>query len=319
MQSRTGAVNIFDESRPMWRLFLVFLIPLVLSNALQSASQTISSIFLGRLLGVHALAAVSAIFPLIFLLIAFMIGLASGSTVLIGQAHGAKDVHAMRRVAGTTLCTSFLLGVAVAVAGIVFTHPLLELVGTPRDIIDDAALYSRIIFIYLPAFFPYIAYTTFLRGTGDSKTPFYFLIVSTVLNAIFTPWLILGWAGLPRSGIAGAAIAGYIANAAAFLALLIYLYRRKHELQFTLEMITINWKLLGSIVRIGVPAGVQTILVAFAEIAVISFVNRFGSDATAAYGAVNQIVGYVQFPAISIGITASIFGAKASVRIARTS
>ncbi|HZT14073.1 MAG TPA: MATE family efflux transporter [Candidatus Baltobacteraceae bacterium] len=310
MQSRSGGVNIFDESRPMWRLFLVFLIPLVLSNALQSASQTISSIFLGRLLGVHALAAVSAIFPLIFLLISFMIGLASGSTVLIGQAHGAKNLPTMRRVAGTTVCASFALGVVVAVLGIIFTHPLLRLVGTPADIINDAAVYARIVFIYLPAFFPYIAYTTFLRGTGDSKTPFYFLIVSTVLVAIFTPWLILGWFGLPRSGIAGAAIAGYIANAVAFLALLIYLHRRRHELQFTLDMIGVDWKLLATIVRIGVPAGVQTILVALAEIAVISFVNRFGSDATAAYGAVNQIVGYVQFPAISIGITASIFGAQ---------
>jgi len=310
MQARSGGVNIFDESRPMWRLFLVFLIPLVLSNALQSASQTISSIFLGRLLGVHALAAVSAIFPLIFLLISFMIGLASGSTVLIGQAHGAKNLPAMRRVAGTTVCASFALGVIVAVLGIIFTHPLLRLVGTPPDIINDAALYARIVFIYLPAFFPYIAYTTFLRGTGDSKTPFYFLIVSTVLVAVLTPWLILGWFGLPRSGIAGAAIAGYIANAVAFLALLIYLHRRRHELQFTLDMIGVDWKLLATIVRIGVPAGVQTILVALAEIAVISFVNRFGSDATAAYGAVNQIVGYVQFPAISIGITASIFGAQ---------
>src|SRR5581483_4866093 len=156
-QARRSGVNIFDESRPMWRLFLVFLIPLVLSNALQSASQTISSIFLGRLIGVHALAAVSAIFPLIFLLISFMIGLASGSTVLIGQAHGAGSVHTMRRVAGTPVCTSFLLGLVVGLLGIFFTHPLLRLVGTPPDIINDAAIYSKLIFIYLPAFFPYLA------------------------------------------------------------------------------------------------------------------------------------------------------------------
>src|SRR5579864_8391379 len=90
-----GSINIFDESRPMWRLFVMFLIPLIFSNVLQSASQTISSIFLGRLIGVHALAAVSAIFPLIFLLISFLIGLASGSTVLIGQAFGAGEPHKM--------------------------------------------------------------------------------------------------------------------------------------------------------------------------------------------------------------------------------
>jgi putative MATE family efflux protein len=152
-----------------------------------------------------------------------------------------------------------------------------------------------------------------LRGTGDSKTPFYFLILSTVLGIVLTPAFILGWLGLPKIGIAGAAIAGYIANAAAFVALLIYLARRNHPLQFDFEMLRdmrVDWKLLAKIVRIGVPTGIQTILVALAEIAVISFVNRFGSDATAAYGAVNQIVGYVQFPAMSIGITASIFGAQ---------
>ena len=305
-----GGVNIFDESRPMWRLFLVFLIPLVASNALQSASQTISSIYLGRLIGVHALAAVSAIFPLIFLLIAFMIGLASGSTILIGQAHGAQNIPAMRRVAGTTVCTSFILGLVVGLIGVFFTYPLLRLVGTPPDIIQDAALYAKIIFVYLPAFFPYIAYTTFLRGTGDSRTPFYFLILSTVLISVLTPAFILGWFGLPKIGIAGAAVAGYIGNAAAFLAMLLYLQYRKHELQLTMSMFLIDGKLLATILRIGVPAGIQTILFALAEVAVISFVNHFGSDATAAYGAVNNIVGYVQFPAISIGITSSIFGAQ---------
>src|SRR5579864_5456070 len=120
-----AGVNIFDESRPMWRLFLVFLIPLIFSNALQSASQTISSIFLGRLIGVHALAAVSAIFPVIFLLIAFLIGLASGSTVLIGQAHGAQATHTMKRVAGTTLSVSFALGIVLSALGLFFVNPLL--------------------------------------------------------------------------------------------------------------------------------------------------------------------------------------------------
>src|SRR5579884_3882370 len=106
-----AALGIFDESRPMWRLFLVFLIPLIMSTALQSASQTVASIYLGRLIGVNALAAVSAVFPILFLLISFMIGLASGSTVLIGQAFGAKDSHKMKRVAATTLTVSILLGV----------------------------------------------------------------------------------------------------------------------------------------------------------------------------------------------------------------
>lgn len=298
----------------MWRLFLVFLVPLILSNALQSVSQTIASIYLGRLIGVHALAAVSALFPILFLLISFLIGLASGSTVLIGQAFGGGNIAAMKRVAGTTLSVSFGLGIVVGLIGVFEAYHLLELVRTPHNILAESALYAQIVFAYLPAFFPYIAYTTFIRGTGDSQTPFYFLIVSTVLTAILTPAFILGWVGLPHGmGVAGAAIAGYIANAIAFVALLLYLRKLKHPLQFDFEMLRdmrVDWEILLKVIRIGVPTGLQVIMLALAEIAVITFVNRFGSDATAAYGAVNQIVGYVQFPAISIGITASIFGAQ---------
>ena len=310
--AQAAAKTIFDESRPMWRLFLVFLIPLMLSNALQSASQTVASIYLGRLIGVNALAAVSAVFPILFLLISFIIGLSSGSTVLIGQAFGAKDPHAMKRVAATTLTVSLSLGVILGLIGVVATSPLLQLVRTPSNILGDAVIYARILFASLPMFFPYIAYTTFLRGIGDSKTPFYFLFVSTAITIVLTPALILGWLGV-HWGVESAAVAGVVANGAAFTAMLIYLNAIHHPLRFDGEMLRdlgIDWKIFVTVVRIGVPTGIQVIMVALAEIAVISFVNHFGSRATAAYGAVNQIVGYVQFPAISIGITASIFGAQ---------
>jgi putative MATE family efflux protein len=310
--AQAAAAGIFDESRPMWRLFLVFLIPLVLSSTLQSVSQTIASIYLGRLIGVNALAAVSAIFPILFLLISFMIGLASGSTVLIGQAFGARNAHAMKRVAATTLTVSILLGILVALIGAVATKPLLELVRTPTNILDASTIYARIVFASMPIFFPYISYTTFLRGIGDSKTPLYFLLVSTAITIVLTPALILGWLGV-RWGVESAAVAGVVANIAAFGAMLVYLNLKKHPLRFDREMLRdlgIDWKILLTVVRIGVPTGLQVIMVALAEIAVISFVNHFGSRATAAYGVVNQIVGYVQFPAMSVGITASIFGAQ---------
>lgn len=310
--AQAAAVTIFDESRPMWRLFLVFLIPLMLSNALQSASQTVASIYLGRLIGVNALAAVSAVFPIIFLLISFIIGLSSGSTVLIGQAFGAKDPHAMKRVAATTLTVSLILGVVLGLIGALATQPMLELVRTPANILGDAVIYARILFASLPMFFPYIAYTTFLRGIGDSKTPFYFLFISTAITIVLTPALILGWLGV-HWGVESAAVAAVVANTAAFAGLLVYLNVIRHPLRFDGEMLRdmgIDWRIFVTVVRIGVPTGIQVIMVALAEIAVISFVNHFGSRATAAYGAVNQIVGYVQFPAISIGITASIFGAQ---------
>ncbi len=302
-----------DDSRPVWRSMLVFLVPLMLSNILQSASGTIGSIYLGRLIGVRALAAASSFFPIIFFMIAFFIGIASASSVLIGQAYGARDEERLKAVAGTTLAVSIGSGVLVAIGSIWFLPPLLHLIGTPADVFGDALAYAHVLFYSLPLLFVYIAYTTFVRGTGDSRTPFLALIVSTVLILVFTPALIRGWLGLPQLGIVGAGLANVIANLVALAFLLVALAREKNPLALDMSIVrhmNIEPKLLATLVRIGIPTGIQMVMVSLAEVAVISLVNRFGSGATAAYGAVNQIVSYVQFPAVSIGIAASIFGAQ---------
>jgi putative MATE family efflux protein len=305
--------NRIDDSRPVWQTLAIFLVPLMLSNVLQAATATLNSIFLGRLIGVASLAAVSAFFPMLFFLISFIIGISSGSTVLIGQAYGAHDDRRMKRIAGSALSLSVLLAVIVAIPGALFAEPLLVMTGTPHDILATSASYSRIIFLSMPLLFAYLMYTTFLRGTGDSQTPFYFLIVSTLLSVVATPALIRGWFGLPALGTDGAAVSGIIANGVAFAMLLAYLSWRRHPLRFDREMLGdlgVHWPTVRSIVRIGVPTGIQLVMVSLSEIAVISFVNHYGSDATAAYGAVNQVASYVQFPAISIGIAGSIFGAQ---------
>ncbi len=292
---------------------LIFLIPLMLSNVLQSASATFNSIYLGQLLGVKALAAASALFPLQFFLISFLIGISSGSTVLIGQAYGARDPDRIREVAGTTLTVALLLGIGAAIVGGIFTEPILRLIGTPDDIFGLALTYGKLTFLTMPIIFVYLAYTSFVRGVGDSQTPFYFLILSTVLGAVLTPAFIRGWIGLPQFGVAGAALASALATAVGLVGLLVVLQRRTSTLAFDVAMLRslrIRLHVLRPVVRIGLPTGLQFIMISLAEIAVIAFVNRFGSTATAAYGAVNQITSYVQFPALSIGIASSIFGAQ---------
>src|ERR1700730_4927910 len=312
--ARSFGVNIFDAKKPIWQLFLVFLIPLMISNVLQAASQTFSLVFLGRLIGVNALAAVSAVFPIIFLLFSFLIGVGSGSSVLIGQAHGAGDVHRVKRVAGTVLGATLAFGILCAIVGPLVSPALLAGLRTPANIMPDAIAYARVIFLTSPIIFPYIMYTTILRGTGDSTTPLYSLILSTLLSIAFTPAFILGWFGLPKLGVISVAVGALISNGIAFAAFLGWLARVGHQLRFDKELaadMIVDWSLLAQVLKIGVPTGLQVMMVSLAEIAVLSFVNRFGSSATAAYGAVNQIVSYVQFPAISIGISASIFAAQA--------
>ena len=312
--SRGFGVNLFAGDRPVWQLFLVFLIPLMISNILQAASQTFSFIYLGRLIDVRALAAVSAVFPVIFLLFSFLIGIGSGSSVLIGQAHGAGDAHRVKRVAGTVLGATLLFGIVTAVVGPAVAPPLLAWLRTPADIMPQAVTYARAVFLISPLVFPYIIYTSILRGTGDSTTPLYSLVLSTVLSVMITPAFIEGWFGLPKLGVVSVVASAAISNFIAFAAFLIYLARVQHPVRFDRETardLIIDPHLLGLVLKIGVPTGLQVIMVSLAEIAVLSFVNRFGSGATAAYGAVNQIVSYVQFPALSIGIAASILSAQA--------
>ncbi len=321
MSARAARGSIaLSDARPIWQSLAIFLVPLMLSNVLQSLGQTANSVYLGRLVGVQALAAVSAIFPMVFFLISFLIGLGAGSSVLIGQAFGAREHAKVKEIAGATIALTVVLGIIVGGLGGTFAHQLLAALGTPRDIIDASASYARITFFSIPLLFTYLTYTTFLRGTGDTQTPFYILIVSTALTMLLTPVFILGWFGLPALGNNGAAAGNIVSTALSLGALLVYLGLRKHPLAFDAEMLAnvrLRPSLVGKIAKIGIPTSVNLVMVSLSEIAVLSFVNRFGSTAVAAYGAVNQVASYVQFPAISIGIGAQIFSAQ-SIGAGRT-
>lgn len=171
-------------TRPLWKTFLFFLLPMLLSNVLQSLSGTVNNIYLGQMLGVHALAAVSGFFPVMFFFIAFTIGLGAGASVLIGQAWGAAEPERARAVAGTALSVVLVFGLVVAVFGGLFTRPLLHALGTPPDILPDATAYARIILIAMPGLFVYLLSTAMLRGVGDTMTPLYTLAISTATGLL---------------------------------------------------------------------------------------------------------------------------------------
>ncbi|GAC1441383.1 MAG: MATE family efflux transporter [Vulcanimicrobiaceae bacterium] len=302
-----------SDARPIWQSLGMFLMPLMLSNVLQSLLQTANGIYIGRLVGVRALAAVSAIFPLVFFLISFLIGLGAGSSILIGQAFGARDDVRVREIAGTTLALVIALGIVVGGLGGSFAPQLLAALGTPADVLPASVSYARITFFSIPLLFTYLTYTTFLRGVGDTRTPFFILIFSTVLTFALTPLFILGGFGVPRFGTNGAAIGNIVFTALALVALLVILRRTRNPLAFDRAMLAnvrVRPRLALAIAKIGIPTSVNLVMVSLSEIAVLAFVNRFGSSALAAYGAVNQIVSYAQFPAISIGIATSIFAAQ---------
>ena len=256
----------------------------------------------------------STFFPIMILLISFIVGLASGSTVLIGQAFGARNLEKVRQVAGTTITSSFILGLVVALIGIFFTEPLMRLLGAPENVLQQSVSYGRIVLVGMPGFFIFLIVTSVLRGVGDTVTPLISLVLSLIVGLIVTPALILGWGGLPQIGVDAAAVA-FIAG---FMVVLVFLYfwlrLKKSPMAPDAELIRslkVDFKLLGMILKLGIPAGIAMIVASLSGLVIVGIVNRFGVDATAAYGAVNQVLSYIQFPAMSISIAASIFAAQA--------
>ncbi len=300
--------------RPLWKTYLAFLAPMVLSNFLQSMSGTLNSIYIGQMLGTQALAAVSGMFPIVFFFIALVIGLGAGAGVLIGQAWGAREPHMVKQIAGSTLLLGALIGLVAAVFGSVFARQALQGLGTPVDVLDDAVAYARVMMWIMPILLVFVLFTQLLRGVSDTVSPLLALLVSTIVGLALTPALIRGWLGLPQMGILSAVLAGLAGNIAAILLLAWRLNRSQHVLapdRAFFKALRLDRWILAKVLRIGLPTGLQMVVISLSELVILSLVNAYGSQATAAYGAVTQIVNYVQFPALSIAITASILGAQA--------
>ena len=302
-----------SNPRPLPTRFLLFLGPLVATNVLQALSATLNNIYLGQLLGTRAMAAAVSLLPLLMFCIAFVIGLGTGASIVIGQAWGAKDPGKVRRIAGTVLLGGLLLGIAVCLAGQAGIAPVLRSLGTPADILPQATGYARVMLLALPPMFVSMLAASILRGLGDTVTPLRMLVVACIVSMLVTPALILGWLGLPPLGVASAAWANLAASAAGLAWLAWHLARRQHALR-AMELrghFRLDAAILKTTVRLGIPTGLFFVTGSLADLALLSLVHRHGSDATAAWGAVNQVMAYVQFPAMSIAMAATVFTAQA--------
>ncbi|WP_066253049.1 MATE family efflux transporter [Hydrogenophaga flava] len=300
-------------TKPLWRIYLLFLVPMVLSNILQGLSGTLNGIYIGQMLGTHALAAVSGMFPIVFFFISLIIGLGTGASVLIGQAWGAREPHKVKAIAGTAITLGVLIGLVTAMVGTVFAREAMVALGTPADVLDDAVAYARMMMLFMPLLLVFILLTQLLRGVSDTVSPLLALLISTTVGLALTPLLIKGWIGLPPLGIRSAALAGFVSQLAALTFLTLRLRRLNHVLapdRELLHALKLDRAILGKVMRIGLPTGLQMVVISLSELVILALVNGHGSQATAAYGAVTQIVNYVQFPALSIAITASILAAQ---------
>ena len=291
----------------------VFSLPILASSVLQSLNASVNAIWIGRLLGPRALGASANANSVLFLLLAAVFGTGMAASVLVGQSLGARNVATAKRTVGTSISFIALVSVGLALLGSVFAPHLLVALDTPADVLPFATAYLRIIFYGLPGIYIYTFVMMCLRGAGDAKTPFAFLLVSAALDVSLNPLLIRGAGPIPALGIAGSATATLIAQWTSLLLLVGYLYLKKHFLRVErgeLRNLRLDPTILRALVTKGVPMGMQVIVVSSSALAMIRLVNRFGSDTTAAYSACFQLWSYVQMPAFAVGSAVSSMAAQ---------
>ncbi len=290
-----------------------FALPILFANILQSLNGSVNSIWVGRFLGEAALTATSNANTVMFLLIGAAFGIAMAATILVGQCIGANDIREAKHVVGTSATFFLLISVLMSIAGWVMCEPLLAAMKTPPDSLPLAVAYMRVIFLALPFLYMYAFVMSVLRGAGDSKTPFYFMLLSVGIDIALNPVFIFGLGPIPRFGIAGSAMATLVAQSVSLIALVRHLYKRKHILCLhadELKLLLINAKIVGTLIKKGVPMGAQMLVISLSAVLMITLVNRYGVDTTAAFGASMQIWNYIQMPAFAVGMAVSAMAAQ---------
>ena len=298
---------------PIARTLVAFSLPILASNILQSLNASINAAWIGHLLGTRALTASANANSILFLLLSVSFGLTMAASILIGQSTGARDAAQTKQVMGTSLVFFGIVSLLTAAIGFAVAPQILHAMRTPPDAVALAAAYLRIIFIAVPAIFLSTFMMMALRGTGDSRTPFFFMLISAALDVGLNPFLIRGFGPVPAMGIAGSAVATAIAQWLALTLMVVWLYWRRNILCIRpgeFRYLRIDGRILRSLLTKGIPMGLQVVVVSTSMITMISLVDRFGSLTVAAYGACFQLWNYIQMPAFSVGSAVSSMAAQ---------
>ena len=298
---------------PIGKTLLLFALPTLGSNVLQSLNGSINSIWVGRFLGEQALAATSNANIIMFLMFSAVFGFGMAATILIGQSMGRHDVDAARRAFGSAIGLVMGGAVLIAIVGWLLAPQILHLLATPGEARGMALDNLRVIFLGLPFAMLGVLIQMSLRGTGDSLTPLWFMVLSVAIDAGFNPLLIEGIGPFPRMGIAGSATATLLAGVVSSLGLLVYVYWRDLPIRLRgaeLRYLIPEKALIRTIVAKGLPMGAQMLVMSTAGLSMVGLVNRLGVDTAAAYAVSQQLWTYIQMPAMAIGVAVSSMAAQ---------
>lgn len=298
---------------PITKSLLVFALPTLASNVLQTLSGSINSIWVGYFLGESALAATANANIVMFLMMALFFGFGIASTVLIGQCVGRGDHDGALRATGTVAGLSLIFSLIIAIIGWFESDAILRLLGTPAEAMTFAHDYLRITFIAIPATMLLITLTMASRGAGDAVTPLRFMILTVALDIVLNPLLIEGYGPFPRLGISGSAAATALSSLISLISLIIWAYVRGHVLRLPrnkLHYLIPAGPSLRFITLRGIPMGAQMLVVSGAGLVMVGLVNREGLGLSSAYAVVLQLWNYVQMPALAIGAAVSAMAAQ---------
>jgi len=287
------------------KLVINFSTPIMFGNLLLSVYGIINMIWVGRLLGHTAVAAISTSLPIIMLMPAILFGLGMSTTVLIAQTIGRKDTALLRKILANSFFTSILFCLLISIIALLLRSQLLDWVHAPQEIRDMALSYLTITMATLVFQFFVNWMAGMLRGLGDAKTVVKMLILLTVFNIVFVPLFISGIGPLPPLGVAGAAWGTALAAVATGIIGYIYLLRHNPYINMHSWDYSLDWHIIREVFVIGVPASLQMIVISLAGVLILSLVNSYGTDVTAAFGIGLQIDILATIPAMSIGMAAT--------------
>jgi len=285
------------------KLILNFAWPMVVANLLQQTYQLVDAVVVGQVLGKEAVAAVGASFPVVYVLIAFVIGIGSGATVVISQYFGARQLEQVKRATSTIFIFLFIASVIITLLGVAFSKQIFTLLNIQSSVMPLAMTYFNIYMIGNVAFFGFNGIASVLRGMGDSMTPLWFMLIAAVGNIILEILFVIVF----KWGIEGAAWATVIAHFVPFVMGAIFLTRKHQLISFRLCDLKFDKMLFLQSVRIGLPTGFQQTFVALGLTALLRVVTNFDTAVLAAYTIASRIDALVTMPALNLSSALSAF------------
>ena len=287
----------------IWKQLFLFSVPLILGNLFQQLYNTVDSIIVGNYIGSEALAAVGSSGSLLNLLIGFCVGASAGAGVVISQYYGAKDEKGLHKAVHTTIAIAIAAGIILTVVGILLSPLLLRAMGTPSEVFDQAVIYLQVYWGGILFNVIYNMAAGILNAVGNSRRSLVYLMIAAISNIFLDLLFVVVF----KMGIVGAALATDVSQLLSSIFIILFLVRSKEMYRLKLKDIRFYDKMLGKILRIGLPTVIQNIVISFSNVIVQSSVNSFGSAVMAGFAAYVKIDGFNIMPVMSFSMAATTF------------